>query len=133
MQNFVHRRCKGYGRHSKWRCCAHKASRTRGCKYPIWHEPLQDKKLNNEEENYQLADVIKIVNAMLNSPEKSHGFHELSVELGDNGHLLYHSEVWWISRERVMECGICKRNFFCDLINKIMKLFFFTICFVLLD
>jgi len=25
MQACVHRRCRGDGRHSKWRCCAHKA------------------------------------------------------------------------------------------------------------
>ena len=61
-----------HGRHSTWRCCAHEASRVRNCKYPcvIIREALEDKKLGNEEEHCQLADVIfdisKIVNAMLN-------------------------------------------------------------------
>jgi len=43
------------------------------------------------------------VNAVLNSPKKNSEFNELVIEMGDDGHLLYHSEVWWISRERVME------------------------------
>ena len=72
----------------------------------ISREALEDKKLGNEKENYQLADaisdVIKIVNAQLNSPKKSREFDELVIETGSDGHI-YHSEVWWISRERVME------------------------------
>jgi len=63
---------------------------------------LEDKKLGNEE-NYQLADVIKIVNATLNSPKKSHEFDELVIEIGGDRHFLYHSEVCWIFHERVME------------------------------
>jgi len=72
--------------------------------------------------------------------------------MGGDGHLLYHSEVWWISRERVMErvwnlllvnsiilrlsveFASCDRNVLCDLIDeKIIKLFSFAICFGLLD
>jgi len=123
----------------KWRCCAHKAGRTRGCEYPmvINREALEDKKLGNVEENYQpadvISDVIKIVNAILNSPKKNREFNDLVIEMGDDGHFLYYSEVWWISRERVMECGICDRNL-CDLVDeKIIKLFTFAICFGLLD
>jgi len=40
--------------HSKWCCYAHKASRTRDCEYPMCREALEDKKLGNEKENYQL-------------------------------------------------------------------------------
>jgi len=68
-------------------------------------EALEDKKLGTEEESYLLADVIsdiiKTVNAILNSP-KSREFDELVIETGSDGYL-YHSEVWWISCERVME------------------------------
>ena len=50
----------------------------------INREALEDKKLGNEKENYQLADVIsdviKIVNAILNSPKKSREFDELVIE-----------------------------------------------------
>ena len=67
---------------------------------------MEDKKLGNGKENYQLADaisdVIKIVNAILNSPKKSCEFEEIVIETGRDGHH-YHSEVWWISRERVVE------------------------------
>jgi len=68
----------------------------------INREALEDKKLGNKEKNYQLADVIKMVNAILNSPKKSREFDELLIETGSDKHL-YHSEVWWISCERVME------------------------------
>jgi len=53
---------------------------------------LEDKKLGIEEENYQLADVIKMVNARLNSPTKCREFDELLIEMGSDGHL-YHSKV----------------------------------------
>ena len=50
----------------------------------INREALEDKKLGNEKENYPLAnvisDVIKIVNAILNSPKKSRDFYELVIE-----------------------------------------------------
>jgi len=37
-------------------------------------------------------------------------------------------------KEQWSECGICDRDFLCDLINeKIIKLFSFAICFGLLD
>jgi len=49
-----------------------------------------------------IADVIKIVNAILNSL-KSCEFDELVIEMGGDGDLLYHSEMWWNSRERAME------------------------------
>jgi len=72
----------------------------------INREALEDKKLGNKEENYQpadvISDVIKMVNAILNSPQKSREFDELVIETESDGHL-YHSEVWWISCERVME------------------------------
>ena len=72
----------------------------------INRKALGHKKLGNEEENYQLVDVIshvlKFVNAILNSPEKSREFDELVIETGSDRRL-YHSEVWWISRERVIE------------------------------
>jgi len=68
----------------------------------INREALEDKKLGNKEKNYQLADVIKMVNATLNSPKKSREFDELLIETGSDKHL-HHSEVWWISCERVME------------------------------
>ena len=49
----------------------------------INRKALGDKKLGNEEENYQLADVIshvlKFVNAILNSPKKSREFDELVI------------------------------------------------------
>jgi len=74
------------------------------------------------------------VNAILNSPKTSREFDELVIETGSDGHL-HHSEVWWISRDRVVgECGICDRNFLCDVMDKkIIKLFSFAICFGLLD
>jgi len=60
------------------------------------------KKLDNEEENYQLADVITIVNAILNSPVNG-GEFELVTEMGGDGHLLNHFEVRYLSCGRVME------------------------------
>ena len=73
MHNWVHRRCKGNGRHSKWRCCAHKASHTRYCEYPMCHKPWsiggqEGRKWIRKLPN--ITDVIKIVNAILNSPKK---------------------------------------------------------------
>jgi len=103
MHNWVHRWCKGYGRHSKWHCRTHKvAQEVVNIHCVINRRALEDKKLGNEE-NYQLADVIKIVNATLNSPKKSHEFDELVIEIGGDRHFLYHSEVCWIFHERVME------------------------------
>ena len=50
----------------------------------INREALEDKKLGNEKENYPranvISDVIKIVNAILNSPKKSRDFCELVIE-----------------------------------------------------
>jgi len=71
-------------------------------------EALEDKELGRQwRKNYQLADVIsdviEIVNAILNSPKKSHEFDELIIKMGGDGHLFYHSEVWWIFPERVMD------------------------------
>jgi len=40
---------------------------------------LPTPELSNEEENYQQADVIKIVNAIQNSPKKSREFDELVI------------------------------------------------------
>jgi len=34
-------------------------------------------------------------------PKKSREFDELVIEKGGDGHFVYHSEVWWLSRERV--------------------------------
>jgi len=60
-----------------------------------------------------ISDVIKIVNAVLNSPEKSCEFDELVIETESDGHLHH-----LISCEREMECGICARNFLFDLIDE---------------
>ena len=76
-------------------------------------EALEDKQLGNVEENYQPADVIRIVNGILNSPKKNREFNDLVMEMGGDGHLLYHSEVWWISRERVMESVEFVTGIFC--------------------
>ena len=71
MQNCVHRRCKGYGRHSKWRCCARKASRTRWCEYPMCREALEDKKLGNAKKKItNCSPCHQTVNAILNSPKE---------------------------------------------------------------
>jgi len=42
---------------------------------------------------------IKIVNAIL--PKESREFDELVIEMGGDVRFVYHSEMWWLSRERV--------------------------------
>ena len=70
-------------------------------------EALVAKKLANEEKNCQLADVIcdvtKIVTTILKKLKSNCTFHELVREMGDDVRLVYHSEVRWLSRERVIE------------------------------
>ena len=65
------------------------------------------KKLANEEKNVQLTDVIcvvtKIVTTILKKPKSNWAFHELVREMGDDVRLVYHSEVRWLSRRRVIE------------------------------
>ena len=73
----------------------------------LHREALVAKKLANEEKNCQLADVIcdvtKIVTTILKKPKSNQAFHELVREMGDDVHLVYHSEVRWLSRGRVIE------------------------------
>jgi len=58
---------QGYGRHSKWRCCAHKASRTRACEYPLCHSPrsISGQEARQWRRNYQLAGVISEFRSVL--------------------------------------------------------------------
>ena len=73
----------------------------------LHREALVAKKLTNEEKNCQLADVIcdvtKIVTTILKKPKSNRAFHELVREMGDDVHFVYHSEVRWLSRGRVIE------------------------------
>ena len=73
----------------------------------LHREALVAKKLANEEKNCQLADVIcavtKIVTTILKKPKSNRAFHELVREMGDDMRLVYHSEVRWLSRGRVIE------------------------------
>ena len=73
----------------------------------LHREALVAKKLANEEKNCQLADVIcdvtKIVTTILKKPKSNRAFHELVREMGDDVRLVYHSEVRWLSRGRVIE------------------------------
>ena len=70
-------------------------------------EALVAKKLANEEKNCQLAavicDVIKIVTTILKKLKSNRVFHELVREMGDDVRLVYHSEIRWLSRGRVIE------------------------------
>ena len=65
------------------------------------------KKLANEEKNCQLADVIcdvtKIVTTILKKSKSNRACHELVKEMGDDVRLVYHSEVRWLSRGRVID------------------------------
>ena len=73
----------------------------------LHREALVAKKLPSEEKNCQLADVIcavtKIVTTILKKPKSNRAFHELVLFMGDDVHLVYHSEVRWLSRGRVIE------------------------------
>ena len=76
--------------------------------YCILHrEALVAKKLANEEKNCQLADVIcnvtKIVTTILKKLKSNLVFYELVREMGDDVRLVYHSELRWLSRGRVIE------------------------------
>jgi len=135
MQICVHRRCKGYGQDWKWRCCAHKASRTRYCEYPMCRKTLEDKKLENEKENYQLWPMSSKLWMQYWTDLKIREFDELVIEIGGDEHLPYHSEVWWIFRERVMERVWNLRQEFFVWFDRptITKFFSFAICFGLLD
>jgi len=70
--------------------------------HKMYCKALEDTKLGNKEENYQLADVISDVVKIANAALKGREFDELVIETGGDGHL-YHSGVWWIYRERIME------------------------------
>ena len=73
----------------------------------LHHAALVAKKLANEEKNCQLADVIcdvtKIVTTILKKSKSNRAFHELVREMGDDVRLVYHSEVRWLSRGKVIE------------------------------
>ena len=73
----------------------------------LHRKALVAKKLVNEEKNCQLADVIcdvtKIVTTILKKSKSNRAFHELVREMGDDVRLVYHSEVRWLSRGRVIE------------------------------
>jgi len=64
-------------------------------------DTLEYEKLGHKEKNYQpanvISDVIKMVNAILNSPKKV-SLMNLSLETGSDWHLK-HSEEWLISCE----------------------------------
>ena len=73
----------------------------------LHRETLVAKKLANEEKNCQLADVIcdvtKIVTTILKISKSNRAFHELLRGMGHDVRLVYHSEVRWLSRGRVIE------------------------------
>ena len=73
----------------------------------LHREALVAKKLANEENNCQLVDVIcdvtKIVITILRKSKSNRSFYELVREMGDDERLVYHSEVRWLSRGRVIE------------------------------
>ena len=75
----------------------------------IRREALVAKKLVNQERNCQLADVISDVISiattipLLKNAKSNRAFHELVKEMGDDERLVYHTEVRWLPRERVME------------------------------
>ena len=69
----------------------------------IHRKALVAKKLVNQERNCKLADVISIVTTILKNTKSNGAFHTLIKEMGDDGHLVYHSEVRWLSCGRVME------------------------------
>ena len=72
----------------------------------IHREALVAKKLVNQEKNCQLVDVISdvigIATTILKHAKSNRAFHELVKEMGDNVRLVYHAEVRWLSRGRVM-------------------------------
>ena len=73
----------------------------------LHHEALVVKNLANEKKNCRLADVIcdvtKIVTTILKKSKPNRSFHELVREVEDDVRLVYHFEVRWLSRERVIE------------------------------
>ena len=73
----------------------------------LHREALVAKKLVNEEENCQLADVIcdvtKIVTTIPKKSKSNRAFHKLAREMVDDVRLVYHSEVRWLYRGRVIE------------------------------
>ena len=68
---------------------------------------LVAKKLVSQEKNYLLADVISDVisnvTTILKNTKSNRMFYELVKDMGDDWCLVYHSEVRWLSRRRVME------------------------------
>ena len=50
-----------------------------------------------------MCDVVKIATAILKNSKSNRAFHKLVREMGDEGCLVYLSEVRWLSRGRVME------------------------------
>ena len=73
----------------------------------LHHEALVAKKLANEEKNCPFANVIcdvtKIVTTIVKKSKSNRAFHELVREMGDDMRLVYHSEVRWLSRGKVIE------------------------------
>ena len=72
----------------------------------IHTKALVAKNLVNQEKNNQLvdvvSDVISIASTELKNTKSNRAFHELVKEMGDCGRLVYHSNVWWLSRGKVM-------------------------------
>ena len=69
----------------------------------IHREALLAKKLVNQENNCQLADVISVATAALKNAKSNRAFQEIVKEIEDERRLVYHSEVRWLSRGRVMK------------------------------
>ena len=69
----------------------------------IHRKALLAKKVVNQENNCQLADVISIATAALKNAKSNCAFQEIVKGMEDEGRLVYHSEVRWLSRGRVMK------------------------------
>ena len=69
----------------------------------IHREALVAKKLVNQENNCQLADVISIATAALKNAKSKRVFQEIVKGMEDEGRFVYHSEVRWLSRGKVMK------------------------------
>ena len=69
----------------------------------IHREALVAKKLVNQENNCQLADVISIATAALKNAKSNRAFQEIVKGMEDEGRFVYHSGIRWLSRGRVMK------------------------------
>jgi len=122
VQNCAHWGCKGVGRIRNDVVAPIKQVASEVVSIPcvIHCEVLVAKKLGNEEEItnwlvpfpgfraiYYFMVSIGVSSGfrsklwMQSCPKKSRGFDELVIEMGGDGHFVYHSELWWLSRERV--------------------------------